>query len=452
MAGTVALEPESSGAPAAPKPTSLPASASKGTTGGRFRQFIASLTDQGLAVAGMFLVNIALARAQTKEEYGMFTLSYSIYTFLMGLQNAVILEPYTVHGAGRYHEQLVTYTRRMAKANIVLGLVLSALLASAYLVMHAWHVPFASDSFLGLAIAVLFLFVGLFIRRTFYLQKRPDLAARFSIVTFLTLTLLLGVAIRTHTLTGLTAFAIAAAATLLSCLVVRKQVWPEGGATDCYFFGSWREHWKYARWVLATAFVCQFTSQAYYWLLGGIVSVKEVGEMRAMYLLVGPVDQLFIALNLLVLPMMAYRYASGQTKSLIKLWKQYGLLTVVVTALYTLAIVMFGRHILHAVYGGKFDDVASVLSIFAFFPIVMGIGNGFNVALKSLEKPDFVLRAYLASGIATLVLGIPLVRSRGLQGAVWGILISATVYAATMLVGFRKMARLRLVAPTVSAA
>jgi len=68
-----------------------------------------SLADQVLAVSGMFLANIALARAQSKQEYGMFALSYSVYTFLTGFHNALILEPYSIHGPGRYHERLSAY-------------------------------------------------------------------------------------------------------------------------------------------------------------------------------------------------------------------------------------------------------------------------------------------------------------------------------------------------------
>ena len=51
---------------------------------------------------GTFTVNLILARTQTKEEYGMFPLSYSFFTFLAGLHNAAILEPYTVFGSGRH--------------------------------------------------------------------------------------------------------------------------------------------------------------------------------------------------------------------------------------------------------------------------------------------------------------------------------------------------------------
>src|ERR1700681_3452254 len=84
----------------------------------RLTQLAFSMTDQGLSVGGMFMVNVALARTQTKEEYGTFVLSYSVFTFLAGLHNAAILEPYTVYGSGRYRLHSSAYFRSMAWSNL----------------------------------------------------------------------------------------------------------------------------------------------------------------------------------------------------------------------------------------------------------------------------------------------------------------------------------------------
>jgi len=54
----------------------------------RVRQAGFSIADQALFVGGTFLANVMLARTQTKEEYGMFVLSYRsslfsrVYTML----------------------------------------------------------------------------------------------------------------------------------------------------------------------------------------------------------------------------------------------------------------------------------------------------------------------------------------------------------------------------------
>jgi len=163
--------------------------------------------------------------------------------------------------------------------------------------------------------------------------------------------------------------------------------------------------------------------------------VKDVANLRAMYLLISPIDQVFVAMSLLVLPIMALRYASRQNRELISLWKTYGVANVLITGSFALLVQVIGRPAMHALYGGKFDDVSIILGILAFVPIAMGVGNTANAALKSIEKPNIVFYGYVASGAATFVAGIPLVIHFGLRGAAYGMLISAGVYTVTLWIG-----------------
>jgi O-antigen/teichoic acid export membrane protein len=403
----------------------------------RLMQFGSSFADQALAVAGMFLANIALARAQSKEEYGMFALWYSIYTFLAGVHNAVILEPYTIHGAGRYHDRFAQYGQLMSRNNSLLGVVLAIGLLSIWTVLKLSGSSFASLSLLGLSIAIPVLLAALFVRRTFYLRNRPDLAARLSIASFSALLVFLVSSMFKGWLNGFSVFVIAAASWIAGGLLLRRELPAFAGSAKCQELspGHWSEHWKYARWVLATALVFQLTTQGYYWLLAGSLSVKDVADLRAMHILVGPVDQVCVALDLLILPLMAYRYAAQQDSALVSLWKKFGVLTLGVTLAYALIIWSCAAPLMHALYAGKFDDLAPLLGILAFLPVVMGLGNGFNVALKSMERPDWVLHAYVAGGASTFIVGVPFVRHFGLRGAVYGMLSSGGVYALTMGLG-----------------
>src|SRR5260370_38260846 len=76
-----------------------------------------SFVDQALAVGANFLANVMLARTQTKEEYGMFVLSYSVFTFLSALHNSAILQPYPVYGSGRCRNRFSEYLRLMVRVN-----------------------------------------------------------------------------------------------------------------------------------------------------------------------------------------------------------------------------------------------------------------------------------------------------------------------------------------------
>src|SRR5439155_5346461 len=127
--------------------------------------------------------------------------------------------------------------------------------------------------------------------------------------------------------------------------------------------------------------------------------------------------------------------------SLASLWRKYTGAALVLTGLFSLSVYALSRDILHWVYGGKFDDLAALLGVMAFVPVVMAIGNTANAALKAIEKPDVVLYGYVASGAVTFLAGIPLVMHFGLRGAVYGMLVSAACYTLTLVASLISLIR-----------
>jgi len=275
----------------------------------RVRQMGFSIADQAFSVGAIFLINIALARTQPQQSYGIFALTYTIFTLLSGLHNAAILEAYTIYGSGRYHDKFGSYENLLWRTNVLLSLALTALLTSVWGVL-AWVAPGkASYTLLGMALSCGIFLTASFVRRTFYMRRRPDLAAKFSTIFFVTSMVLLELSIRTRILNGFYAFLIAALAWCVAGLFVMRtsphdETAEDFAATEPSY---WSEHWKYSRWVFVTALVFQFTTQGYYWLTAGLLSVREVADLRAMSNLVVPMDQVFGAMNLLVLPMLSLR-------------------------------------------------------------------------------------------------------------------------------------------------
>src|ERR1700690_2166969 len=179
-----------------------------------------SSADQVLAIGGMFVVNLALARACSREEYGIFTLSYSVFTFLAGLHSAAILEAYTIYGSGRYHDSLRKYERLLWRTNAWLAAGVTGLLLLFWLTMHWLYHAFASLALLGMGLTCGALLTAAFLRRTFYIRRRPDLALRFSTAFFVSCLGLLALSMRFGLLNGLSAFVIAALAWMIAALFV----------------------------------------------------------------------------------------------------------------------------------------------------------------------------------------------------------------------------------------
>jgi O-antigen/teichoic acid export membrane protein len=402
-----------------------------------------SFADQALATGGVFLANVALARVRSKEEYGMFALSYSVYMFLSGLHNAAILEPFTVYGSGRYRERFSDYLRLMARNNLLFGFLLSGTILLMWLVFWRAAPHLASRALLGLGLTVGVLLSGIFLRRAFYVHRQPALAAKSSLAFFLTVALALWLAWKAHLVDGLWVFVILALGwTVAGARYARKLAL---GKTHAAFSesepGYWSVHWKYARWVLSTAFVFQLMTQGYYWLVAEFLSVKEVGELRAMFNLVAPMDQIFIALSYLVLPAMAAHYAMKRLDNLLSLWRRYALAILGVTALFALGIRILGQQVMHVLYAGKFDDLGPLLFLLALLPVSTAIGNTMAQALNASERPKLVFYGFLSSGAATFATGIPLVMRFGLRGAVYGMLLSGTTFSVAIGILFAVYAK-----------
>jgi O-antigen/teichoic acid export membrane protein len=397
-----------------------------------------SFADQALAVGGSFLVNIMLARTQTKEEYGMFALSYSVFIFLSGLYNAAILEPYTVYGSGRYRDRFAEYLRLITRSHVFVCMLLSGILLLPCLVF-LWIAPqLVSRALLGLGLTIGVLLSGVFMRRVFYLQREPALAAKSSLVFFLTVACGLWLTAKAHLLDSFSVFLILALGWIAAGAGFGRKL-AFGKPKQAFVELEpryWREHWNYAQWVFATAFVLQFATQGFYWLVAGVLSVEEVAKLRAMYLLIAPMDQVFIAMSYLMLPILASYYARKKMRNLVSLWKRYGLALLGVTASFTLFVRIWGRQMMHFLYAGRFDGLAPLLSTLALLPLLMGLGHTMNDALKAVERPRIVFYAYLCSGSATFLLGIPLVIHFGLRGAVYGMLVSGGTYSGALALGF----------------
>jgi O-antigen/teichoic acid export membrane protein len=432
---TVKTPPDSSAKPAT-SATQFSRVAAKSAS--KAMPLVYCLMDQAFSIGGVFLANVMLARTQSKEEYGAFALSYSIYTFLSGLNNASILEPYTVYGSGRYRDRFTQYVRLMARSSAVVAAVLTAGLLIACLILREARPQFSPRALVGLALTVGVLLCATFVRRAFYVQGRPAQAARMSVVFFLFVTVGLLLSTRWHVLDSFTVFLILGAAWLAACAASARGLFAK--ERQSAFLQSepryWQEHWKYTKWVLGTAMIFQVTTQGYYWLVAGLLSLKDVAQLKAIYILVTPADQFYIALNYLVLPAMAAHFAAGRMAEYFALWRKVGLATTCITLLFAAGVRMAGRQVVHALYGGQFDGVAPLLFLLALLPLLMGIGNTMNDALKAAELPKMVFYAYLASGAATLLAGIPLVSHFGLRGAIYGMLVSGATYSAFLALAF----------------
>ena len=182
---------------------------------------------------------------------------------------------------------------------------------------------------------------------------------------------------------------------------------------------TWRRHWRYGRWALASCVASWTPTYIFYPLLSTFSGVAQSGELRALMNFFSPLDQTLSALSLLFLPYAARVQAEQGRKGLIVLTRNLMVLSLAGAGIYWGLIIEFREPVFRVLYAGKYTHVGYLLPVLALGSMFWSAGYGPAIALRAIESPHSIFVAYLATTLISVIVGIPATRAFGLKGAVW---------------------------------
>jgi len=402
-----------------------------------------ALLDQGLISGSNFAIGILLARWLVPQQFGAYALAFSIFLFLYGFHDALLLEPMSVLGPTTYAKCLPAYLGKLIKLHFVLALSFSGLVAAGIAVLHYFTSDPALPSALwGVALVTPLILFFWLCRRATYLRLAPAMAVGGASAYFVVAMGLLFLIKTLGHLSTFTAFFIQSlAATVAACLLLaslRPQLDSRSGPTTSEVV---REHWRYGRWVVGTQFVYWLSGSAYYLISAAFLRMQDVAALRALQNFTSPFAQFITAVSLLLLPWSSARFAEEGPVLFRRRIRQITLLFVAVASGYYAALWLFGEKLIRIFYAGRYTEYAHLLPLLAAPVLVLAVAQGNSIAVQAMQSPSNVLFAYSIAGATTVALGVPLTRHWGLPGAAVGILISYLAYFIT--ISLRCQARLR---------
>lgn len=381
-----------------------------------------------------FAVNIGLARLLSPDEYGGFAVIYSLFLFIAGFHNALVLEPMNVLGASRSGDALPKYFGALLKIQIGMLTFLSCSLVVAAVVVDGFYQGLAKP-LLGLALTLPCLLLFWFFRQACYLKTKPG----FALCGGLAYIIFVGVGLATLRLSdGLSAFSAfiilgfgsVAASIVLLCLLSAIGNRPSLRNTDLVYTVL-KEHWRYGGWVMGSAFVYGLSNFFYLPLVSAFAGLAQAGALRAMQNLVAPVQQFLTAFNLLWLP-----WAARQTRMMDQSTLRSKLLAILGTIAttvvgYALLLLSFAAPLTALLYGqdNNYSQFLWILPYLISAVVIGALNNGLILFLKALRRPDQVLLSQMGSALLTLTVGVFLVWQFGILGTAIGSIISAVAAA-----------------------
>lgn len=396
-----------------------------------------SLADQGLVSATAFLLHLGLARLLEPADYGSFAIGYTLLVMVMGFHATMVTEPMTVLGAARYRDRRTGYLQVVGRIHTLLagGVALaSAVVALVILPLY----PEVARSLGAVALATPAFLTFLLVRRIAYLEGRARLALAGS--TAYALVLLLGgcLLFAWEIVSPVTAYLLIGFASLAGCLPGWRSALRgrSGGelAPDRREVG--REHWAYGKWILLGGLAHWGGQGIFVPVLGFAGGLAEAGAFRALSNLIAPVQQILVAVGVLLLPHIAGRRARSVGRPVEDLWWLGG-----ITGPFGLAfgalLLVWGGDLLDLLYDQSlYSAYRHVLPGLALYALLLVASNAMTLVLRAVEDTRSTWVAKTAGGVVALGVGVPAILWLGTPGAVAGLVAVAAVESLVLAVYF----------------
>jgi O-antigen/teichoic acid export membrane protein len=411
---------------------------------GHFRRWFLkggiAILDQGVFSGSNFLLNILFARWLRPEEYGAFAISFAIYLFVSGFQNALVLEPMTLFGPAKYSETLREYLGGQSFVHFFVTGLSGLIIFVLGFVLYSLHLV---DEILSLSIIAAGLFLPLMLsiwlaRRACYVLEKPIWALAsstlYSLVLFSTTAY-----IYHHRLLASQFywFFVLGLASLLGWLLIYLN--PHLILLRALDVRTWiREQWAFGKWIVIAAFLNFAGTQVQLLVVATQLGLTQAGAFRALQNFVLPMMQILTAITTLVLPSISIDfgrrdYGSMRAKAI--------KVTIALTAMaiaYSITLIAFANPAEKLLYGGKFSEYTLLVAFTGFIPVVTAVETGFSLLVRALQKPSYYVILTGSIALVGVVFSPLLISFWNLAGALLSLAFVAGVSLAINIWLYRR--------------
>ena len=406
------------------------------------RHGILSVADQAIASAANFLAGVTVARACSKEQLGLYMLGFSLILFLTDLQNSVIATPYMIYAPRLKMSALAVYTGSTLVHQLTLCFVTILALVGGIIALRHGMGPQGLETVLWALLAVITLIMlREYVRRVCFACLKLNRVLLFD--TSIAVCQIAGLLLLAHF--GFLSASRAYWVMGIACgVAVLSWLWSERSLYSVQIresLADLKRNCTFGKWVFASNLLWTISMNLYPWLLAfyhGTVSTAMWSTCLGVVALSNPA---VLGVQNFLGPKIAHVYAEEHREALRRFVLKASLIFSLPMLVFCLAVAFLGDPLVTLVYGQKYAGNGLVVALLAVNLVVSAVGFSFSRGLFAIERADLDFWVNFAALFIMLTLGLWLVRSFDLLGAVCGLLFANAAATAFRCFAFAKIIR-----------
>ncbi len=394
-----------------------------------------SLADQAVASITNFVTGVIIARASSKEQFGLYMLGFSLILLLSDLQTSLIATPYMVFAPRLKGRAAALYAGSTLIHQAVFSVLAMLALACGALATRFGVGPRGMGSVLwALSAVVCLILLREFVRRMCF--------ASFKLGTVFLFDTCIGVG----QIAGLLLLG------RLGLVSVSRAYWLVGSTCgiavvlwlwfDRRFYqlhldeavADLKKNWLFGKWVFASGLVWTAATNLYPWLLASFHGAAAAGVFAACVGVVSASNPALLGIQNLLGPKIAHEFAVKGERALRRLVLKISAVLAAPVSLLALALILWGDRFIALLYGSRYAGNGLVVAILAVNLLVTAVGFSYSRALFAIERANLDFLLNLATLFIMFTLGLWLVRTYGPLGAAAG-LLGANIVTSLIRVG-----------------
>ena len=384
------------------------------------RQGTVVLFDQGTLTLATFITGVLVARGNSKEEYGIYVLGWSLLLFFFSVQRALVNVPFTVYAPRLGRDELKTYQGSTLVHTAIIGVFSMLGLLAAY-ALNNHNIP-ASNATLYSALPWLTIVVAPMLLREYVRNSLLALLKVWESVTVNFAATLLLISLITYfyladILSINTTFQILA---IVYALAAAAMIWKQRRE----YFINWKllltdfeKNWKIARWALIDVFAYTGASQVYPWLLLLLMDHEAVAAYGACFVMASFLTPFLRGSIAYMMPRMAHGHKGNEPGNLMRLLRLSILTLSGPFILWLIVGAIFSEEILTLFYGSTYTGLGILFILLLIRVVITSISSPLESALQTIERADINTGSFVVGAIISLGLGYIFIKHHGLYGA-----------------------------------
>lgn len=423
---------------------------------GRFKGAGWALADQCVVSATNFFTIYLLARHLSTAAFGAFTVAYTGLLLLTSMQNALVIQPHNVLGAGLPLREYQRFTAAVAVLQAMSCLGVCAVLgAIGWLIAHMYS-PATGSILMALAVAAVPWMGQEFVRRVLYTRGESHAAAKNDVVSYglqLVGTFMLAVYWTGRATPEAALYVLggsSVAGILMGLWQLRDHVCFGTGDPGSSFGRKWAEVWHFGKWLTGQNMLQWFGAQGHVWIIGVMLGAEQVGLYRAATHLVNVMNPLRQAAYSYLPSRGSLAYQAGGGSGLSRWVRKTLWILLAFLVPFFIVLVGFPGWVLSIAYGERYavPELALILALSAIVQCITFSKFPFDIGLLALRATKSIFYVHLIPVILLFTVGIALIHFLGILGApLSSIVISSVLLFSTWLAYARRSRREASVRP-----